>query len=202
MSSNLPASEKLDPRVRRTRTLLYDAFMSVLAEQRFQAISVQDITQKAGVNRSTFYLHFPDKYALVDYSLSQMFQQEIENRMLDACQFSPENLRLLVITVCEFTSRYITHCAQSDPQFESLVETQVLKQLQSLLQVWLEQVNPDRNLQMTATAASWAIYGLALEWSHQKKRLKVETFSDQVLPILAGILGTDSSLGGTGLMIK
>ncbi len=61
--------------------------------------------------------------------------------------------------------------------------------MQSLLQVWLEQLNPDRDLSMTATAASWAIYGLALEWSHQKKRPQVETYSEQILPILAGILG-------------
>jgi AcrR family transcriptional regulator len=169
--------------------------MSVLSEQAFYSISVQDITEKAGVNRSTFYLHFPDKYSLVEYSLDELFRQEIEKRMLDACQFSLENLRLLVIMVCDFISRYISHCAQADPQFESLVEAQVRRQMQSLLQVWLEQVNPDRDLQMTATAASWAIYGLALEWSHQKKRPQAETFSDQVLPILAGILGITPSVG-------
>jgi AcrR family transcriptional regulator len=157
---------------------------------------VQDITERAGVNRSTFYLHFPDKYALVEYSLDEQFRQEIEKRMLDACQFSLENLRLLVITVCEFIARYLSHCAQADPRFESLVEAQVRKQMQSLLQVWLEQLNPDRDQRMTATAASWAIYGLALEWSHQKKRPQAELFSDQVLPILAGILGIAPAVNG------
>jgi AcrR family transcriptional regulator len=147
--------------------------MSVLSEQAFHSISIQDITARAGVNRSTFYLHFPDKYALVEYSLDEQFRQEIEKRMLDACQFSLDNLRLLVITVCEFVARYLTHCAQADPQFESLVEAQVRKQMQSLLQVWLEQLN--RPHQRIATAAS-GHHGLALEWSHQKKRPQAEIF--------------------------
>jgi len=189
MSSTPVGAERIDPRIRRTRSLLYAAFMSILSEQAFHSISVQDITERAGVNRSTFYLHFPDKYALVEYSLEEQFRQEIAKRMLNACQFSLKNLRLLVITVCEFIAHFISQCAQTDPRFESLVEAQVRRQMQSLLQVWLEQLNPDRDQSMTATAASWAIYGLALEWSHQKKCPQAETFSDQVLPILAGILG-------------
>ena len=189
MSSKLPAAEKVDPRIRRTRKLLYQAFMDALSEKSFQSISVQDITEKAGLNRTTFYLHFPDKYTLVEYSLSRMFRQEIEKRMLNACRFSQGNLRLLIIMVCEFVAQYISHCAQSDAQFESLVQAQVQKQMQALLQVWLEQASPDKDLKLTATASSWAIYGLALQWSHAKKRPQVETFSDQVLPIVADIFG-------------
>ncbi|MBK8823892.1 MAG: TetR family transcriptional regulator [Anaerolineales bacterium] len=33
---------------------------------------MQDVTDKAQVNRATFYAHFQDKYALLDYSISQM----------------------------------------------------------------------------------------------------------------------------------
>ena len=101
--------EKQDPRVKRTRSLILNAFMEILPEKGFQSVSVQDITEKAGINRATFYAHFPDKYALLDHSISQMFRQEIEKRMLDACHYSDENLSL---------------------QFESLVEAQVKNQLQ------------------------------------------------------------------------
>ena len=78
MSSTFPA-EKLDPRVKRTRNLLEQAFMEVVAEKGFQAVSVQDITEKAGVNRATFYAHFPDKYALLDYTVRQGFRQPVED---------------------------------------------------------------------------------------------------------------------------
>ena len=75
--------EKLDPRVRRTRNLILASFESLLAEKGFETISVQDVTGKAEINRATFYAHFPDKYALLDYSIQKMYMTEIEMRTLN-----------------------------------------------------------------------------------------------------------------------
>ena len=115
MSSN-PREEKLDPRVKRTRSLIIQAFEDLIAQKNFESISVQDITDKAEINRATFYKHFVDKYALLDYAINQMFMQEIEKRMLDACHYTPENLRSLILTVCEFLSRLHHDCAQPHPR--------------------------------------------------------------------------------------
>ncbi|MFZ5922939.1 MAG: TetR/AcrR family transcriptional regulator [Chloroflexota bacterium] len=185
---SIPTDETLDPRVKRTRNLLEQAFMEVVAEKGFQAVSVQDIAERAGINRATFYAHFPDKYALLDHSIRQMFRQELEKRMLSVCTFSLENLRQLVVAVCEFVAKANSHCAPPQPQFESLVEAQVKAQLQDLLQNWIEQTGSDVDPRIAATATSWAIYGLALQWSHDKKRSPVETFADQVLPLIASNL--------------
>ena len=91
MSSERTIEEKIDPRIKRTRGLLVQSFIDLLAEKGFQAISVQDISERATINRTTFYLHFPDKYALLDYSANQLFRQELEKRMLNICHYSPEN---------------------------------------------------------------------------------------------------------------
>ena len=189
MSSSSPNDAKLDPRVRRTRALLGQAFVEALSEKGFQAISVQDITERAGVNRTTFYLHFPDKYALVDYSVSQMFRQEIEKREMDVCHFSEENLRSLIIMVSEFVAFSSSHCARPEPQFESLVETQVKKQVQDVLQMWLEQTGSRVDSRTAAIAASWAVYGLALQWTREKKRPSVAEFAENVSPLITAILG-------------
>ena len=76
MLPNPREEEKLDPRVKRTRGLILQSFESLLAEKGFESISVQDVTDKAQVNRATFYAHFPDKYALLDYSIQKMFMAE------------------------------------------------------------------------------------------------------------------------------
>jgi AcrR family transcriptional regulator len=185
-----PREENLDPRVKRTRSLILNAFMEILPEKGFQSVSVQDITQKAGINRATFYAHFEDKYKLLDYWISRMFMQEIEKRTLDACHYSDENLKTLIVTVCEFVSDANSHCKPSNPQFESLVETQIKNQLQELLQVWLDQENSDIDSKTAATAASWAIYGLVLQWNHDKTKKKpsAEKFADQILPLVASNL--------------
>ena len=189
MSSTFP-EEKLDPRVKRTRRLLEQAFMEVVAEKGFQSVSVQDITEKAGVNRVTFYDHFTDKYELLDYSIRQGFRQELEKRTLNVCTFSTDNLRALIITVCEFISMALSHCNPPSPQFESVMETQIKLQIQELIQKWLENLDTDVDPKIAATAASWAIYGLALQWAHDKnkKRPSAEKFADEILPLIAGNL--------------
>ena len=100
LSKPVELTDKLDPRVKRTHQLLAQAFVDLIKEKGFQAISVQDITARAGINRATFYAHFQDKYALLDYYIREGFRQEIDKRMLNACHFSRENLRLFIVAVC------------------------------------------------------------------------------------------------------
>ena len=177
--------QKLDPRVKRTRQLLEQAFMDVLREKGFQTITVQDITERAGVNRATFYAHFDDKYALLDHSIRQGFLQEIQRRMLHSCRFSTDNLRNLIVAVCEFTSNTNSHCKPPQPQFESLVETQVKDVMYELLLKWLKQLDVEVAPETAATAASWAIYGLAAQWGHSKQPKPVDVFAAEVLPLVA-----------------
>jgi len=67
-------SEKsVDPRVKRTRQLLQKAFMELFLERGIASISIQDIAERATVNRATFYAHFPDKYALLDSFIREQF---------------------------------------------------------------------------------------------------------------------------------
>ena len=184
MLSNPKEQEKLDPRVRRTRSLILRSFEELLAEKGFETISVQDVTGKAEINRATFYAHFPDKYALLDYSISQMFKQEIEKRTLNACHYTSENLRNLILTVCEFLSHVHSDCAQPHQQFESLVEGNIKKILFDLLSYWLSQTNTKVSTEIPATVATWGIYGLASLYSHNKKRPALEKFVDDAFPLV------------------
>ncbi|MEA4908526.1 MAG: TetR family transcriptional regulator [Anaerolineaceae bacterium] len=188
MSSN-PAHEKLDPRVKRTRALIQNAFLDLLAEKDFQSITVQDITHKAEINRATFYAHYLDKFALLETSIDHIFRQELEKRTLNACRYSPQNLQALVVTVCEFISLSHTRNKVADPQYETLVERQVRNQIQELLELWLKQTGRPGDLKTAATAASWSIYGLALQWNHDKRDFSsVEDYVDHILPLVASIL--------------
>lgn len=175
--------EKLDPRVRRTRGLILTSFEALLAEKGFESISVQDVTDKAQINRATFYAHFPDKYALLDRSISQMFVSEIEKRTLNVCSYSSANLRNLILAVCEFLSKLHTGCAQPHQQFESLVEGTIKKQTFDLLSYWLRK--SEIPTEIPATVATWAIYGLASHYSHAKKRPALEKFVDEAFPLVA-----------------
>jgi len=178
------AEEKLDPRVKRTRALIQRAFAALLAEKGFAATTVQDITERAEVNRATFYAHFPDKFALLEASIRQSFRQEMEKHTLSACHYTEENLRALIVTVCEFVAQSNQHCTATENQFEALVETQVKQQIQELLELWLEKTGAQLDTKTAAIAASWALYGLAWQWSHDKNHASAEDYAGKILPLI------------------
>lgn len=64
MSQNKPQNEDL--RVRRTRKMLMQALIELTIEKGFAALTVQDIADRAMINRATFYRHYLDKYSLLD----------------------------------------------------------------------------------------------------------------------------------------
>ncbi|MGG3572279.1 TetR/AcrR family transcriptional regulator [Bacillus gobiensis] len=67
-----------DRRSIRTKRLIRDAFTKLMEEKGFEGITVRDLTQKADINRGTFYLHYRDKHDLLERSEAEILQ-EIEN---------------------------------------------------------------------------------------------------------------------------
>ena len=67
--------KKLDRRVIRTRQLLRDSLMSLILEKGYDAVTVQEITDRANLGRATFYLHYKDKEELLAQSLTDTFDQ-------------------------------------------------------------------------------------------------------------------------------
>ncbi|MCJ8012388.1 TetR/AcrR family transcriptional regulator [Paenibacillus sp. KQZ6P-2] len=51
----------MNSRVLKTKISLMNALLDLMSEKKYESITVRDIVQKAGINRSTFYLHFLDK---------------------------------------------------------------------------------------------------------------------------------------------
>ena len=63
-SENGRSAPKLDRRVLHTRDTLGDALVELMKEKTFDDITVQDVLDRAGVGRSTFYAHYRDKQDL------------------------------------------------------------------------------------------------------------------------------------------
>ena len=73
---------KEDLRVRKTKRALYDAFVLMLSEQRFEDITINDLCNRAGIRRATFYKHYSDKFEFstaVVHALRDKFDQMIWN---------------------------------------------------------------------------------------------------------------------------
>ena len=193
MSLPSDSTKKIDPRVKRTRNWIRQAFMELLSEKGFHATTVQDITKRAGINRATFYAHFTDKYDLLNFAVREAFKEELERRVLNACHYSTENLRQLMLTVCEFLENHNRHCFNADQQFNALIEEQIRTQIFDLVLHWLGGGTwPLRSVaspEQVATVVSWAIYGLAYQRNRMRPLPPAEAFVDQGLHLIAMLIG-------------
>ncbi|MED1412535.1 MULTISPECIES: TetR/AcrR family transcriptional regulator [Bacillus] len=57
--------KKSDLRIIRTKKFIYDAFIKLIGEKGYDAITIQDLTDEALINRATFYSHYRDKQDLL-----------------------------------------------------------------------------------------------------------------------------------------
>ena len=64
-----------DRRVNRTRRQLRDALMELILERGYNAVTIEDITERADLGRTTFYLHFRDKEELLVESLEAIAEE-------------------------------------------------------------------------------------------------------------------------------
>lgn len=56
----------MDRRVLKTKKAIITAFLDLIKEKGFEKITINDIARCADINRGTVYLHFIDKYDLLD----------------------------------------------------------------------------------------------------------------------------------------
>ncbi len=73
----------LDRRIVRTKTAIREALISLIEEKGFDAILVSDIAERANINRGTFYLHYQDKYDLLDKTQTEIVE-DFERIILQA----------------------------------------------------------------------------------------------------------------------
>jgi AcrR family transcriptional regulator len=178
----------MDRRVQRTHHLLRQAAIETMKEKGFLAMTIQDIADRANVNRGTFYAHYPDKYALLDELIHDEFQALLKKSLPPESRWNTQTLRLLVKIVLEhFEDEY----RQCDPAevVDPLLERATKDALANLLLTWLKQeknVGTDFRVPVETIAriVSWTILGAAAHWCQEGITLSAEQVADDVLLIL------------------
>ncbi len=190
-----PAQEKVDPRVRRTRKLLQDAFRELLSERSYNEVSVGDIAERATVNRATFYAHFEDKGHLA----SAMVREELEKALLDRLDppaaFGPESLTRVGAATLEYVAQCLWRCPKSAENFAASAGPTVQETVERFLLKWFEH-EPDarRSFPRTtpetmANALAWAFYGAAVRWSRLPRRPEAEAAARETAEIFFRQIG-------------
>ena len=81
-----------DRRVRRTRRALQKSLVDLILEQGYDAVTIEEITDRADLGRTTFYLHYKDKEELLMHAIDTICEDFLETHSSLLAQIdSPEN---------------------------------------------------------------------------------------------------------------
>jgi len=162
-----------DLRVRRTRKLLKSALIELTIEKGFAAVRVQDIADRAMVNRATFYRHYLDKYHLLDQYMREVYdmtasQEEIPVASAQYADFGkpPAGLISLLEHVQQHADFYrVMLGKQGDPSFVQNIQQHIEKRFRSLLPDGALSTQPnDPLLELCLSYISHAGVGAIVWW--------------------------------------
>lgn len=164
--------KKLDPRVVRTRQMFRDALVSLIAEKGFDAITVQDIADRATLNRATFYLHYQDKHDLLVKSL----HDAIDELIADISTLN-ENGQLVFEGPERPIKRVFEHVTQHARFYQVMMGAEgvpafiagVRDYIAEITLQWLAtlQPSPEKSavpLEIVANSLSWSMLGVLIWW--------------------------------------
>jgi len=183
--------KKIDKRIVRTRQWLSEAFLELLEEKGFQKMTVQDIADRANVNRATFYDHYEDKTDLFNTIIDHTFQQKLDRKIPAIADFNLGNLRVLILAVLEYLGQLDAIVSKADVESEPAFETRIQYKIEMQILDWLRKTPPSQmkwsmTPEITASVLSWAVYGAGLMWSKDRSRYTAEYVADNTLLLIAG----------------
>lgn len=177
--------KKVDPRVKRTRELIINAFISLVKKKSFESITVNDITSIATINRATFYAHFPDKYALLDTIISESFVDILHRKILPDTVLSDSMLANLAESVCEYFEIAENTCKGYDSVLH-LMSREIIFQLTEIISPLLTKHTTDtceaKTLaKLTASMVSTSIYIAVHEWEISGRPVPQKLLIDSII---------------------
>jgi AcrR family transcriptional regulator len=181
-----PETEITDPRILRSRRMLMDAMAKLLMKKEFEEISVQEIADEATLNRATFYLHYPDKNALLQAMTESRFRDLIERRGITFTDCKGA-LRAIALGVCDYLAE-TTGCPSQLTRMP--LQSSIIPVVEGMFKEGLAHhgIAPGDDSAILATTAAWAVFGAARRWFQTANRIPAEEMAARIETIVYPVL--------------
>lgn len=169
----------IDPRVDRTRQAIWHALMKLSRAKGFSTVTVAEIARQAGINRSTFYAHFPNKQAVIRDELARL-KRDLRARQemptpdsmsaFDPDMPHPNAIRWFehVRDNADFYGAVLVSGELA--QFEREIAAQMRSYAAARLRAWPGTLTPEIPLDALIAASTALNIGLLRWWLQQEKR--------------------------------
>ena len=177
---------KVDPRILRTKKLLVESFQQVSREKKMSQITVKDITERATVNRATFYAHFTDKYDILDYTLSVTILKDLNDALTISEIVNASVISNLFITIAQYMIEVQDSCKMNSETFCNQAHKRIHNELEDIFTIMLRNSYPQQDIDVLASSASFltgGLCGLVRHWL-DTSQLSADDFIDKNLPFL------------------
>jgi AcrR family transcriptional regulator len=181
-----PEAGMTDPRILRSRRMLMDSLAKLLIEKEFEDISVQEIADEAQLNRATFYLHYPDKNALLQAMTDVRFRALLERRGITFTDCNGA-LRAIALGVCDYLAE-TTACPGQLARIP--LEGSVIPVVEDMFKEGLAHhgIAPGVDAALLATTAAWAVFGAARRWFQTPNRIPAEAMAARIETMVSPVL--------------
>jgi AcrR family transcriptional regulator len=172
------AAESTDPRILRSRRMLMDALATLLNQKEFDDISIQEIADEATLNRATFYLHYPDKNALLEAMTAARFSALIARRGLSFSNCDGA-LRAIALGVCD----YLAESMGCPSQLVKMpLERSIIPVVEGMFRAGAGKhaSKPGVDPELLAATVAWAIFGAARRWYQTPDRTPAEDMAAKI----------------------
>ncbi len=158
--------------------MLMDSLAKLLKEGKFEDISVQEIADEATLNRNTFYLHYPDKIALLQAMTESRFRDLIGRRGISFTDCNGA-LRAVALGVCDYLAE-LTNCSAKGALIP--LEGSIIPVIEGMFMegVAHHAIVPGIDPSLIATTAAWAVFGAARRWHQSPDRIPAEEMAAKI----------------------
>jgi AcrR family transcriptional regulator len=162
-----------------------DSLAKLLSKKEFEDISVQEIADEATLNRATFYLHYPDKSALLQAMTDVRFRDLIERRGISFTNCDGA-LRGIALGVCDYLAE-TTNCPTQLARMP--LEGSIVPVIEGMFREGLAHhaTAPEVDAGLLATAAAWAVFGAARRWFQTPDRIPAEEMAVKIETVVKPI---------------
>lgn len=174
-----------DPRVMRTKNLIIDAFLTLIKEKDFNAISIKDITERATINRATFYRHFSDKYVLLEKIVHQIMMKQAFDQGKKKSELNEETFQTIVYSFCDLVEELQQTFGRNYDTVVMLTENSLKTTLIDMIITFLHSGDTEKNT-FIAIMLVTSIYSASCAWISHHKHIPREAFFEMILPFLMG----------------
>jgi AcrR family transcriptional regulator len=176
----------MDRRIQKTRKVIMETFIALMGVKDFEKITINEIAEQADVNRGTIYLHFVDKYDLLDQCIATYMEHLVQYcRVIDECE-EPSTYKGLSLTFNFLEKNFKSYAILMNKEGARFFREQLSQLITQMLQQLIKKVGQDKGIsdEITVQFLTSAIVGIIEWWITNEMPCTVEEVTKKLWELL------------------